>query len=89
MKEHYGPEEIMRRIFDEKGFEIGTESKGEKIVRCKDCKYMSMTTIGMPYACWHRAENIFGETGEHASHTVCTRLDSLEHYCGYAERSEE
>ena len=56
------------------------------VIRCKDCKYLSMTTIGMPYACWHGAEGIWGETGEHQSHHVCTRIDNIEHYCGYAVR---
>lgn len=58
------------------------------VVRCKDCKYFSFTTLGMQFACWHEAYKIFGETGEHASHTICTRIDSEEHFCSYGERSD-
>lgn len=58
------------------------------LVRCGECKYLSTTTLGMPYACWHGADKIWGETGEHADHTICTRIDDLEHYCGYGERRE-
>lgn len=57
----------------------------EAIIRCENCKYFSMTTLGMPYACWHRAEHICGETGAHVRETVCTRVDSPKHHCGYAK----
>ena len=59
------------------------------LVRCKDCKWLSMTTLGMEYACWHGAEKVWGETGEHKDHTVCQRIDSLDHYCSYGERRSE
>ena len=62
------------------------ESDTINVIRCKDCKHFSMTTLGMPYACWHGASEPWGETGEHAHHTLATRIDSPEHFCGYAER---
>lgn len=58
------------------------------VVRCKDCKFFSMTTLGMPFACWHGAVQVWGETGEHAAHHVCQRVDSPDHYCRYAERKD-
>ena len=61
----------------------------KKIIRCKDCKHFSCTTIGMPYACWRGGSTIWGETGEHQGHHCCIRVDSPEHFCSYAERREE
>ena len=58
------------------------------VVRCKECKYLSMTTIGMPYACWKGSDSLWGETGEHASHTVCRRIDNIDYYCADGERRE-
>ena len=60
-----------------------------EIIRCKDCEYFSMTTLGMPYACWKGADKIFGETGEHANHTVCRRIDSPDWFCADGERRSE
>ena len=79
---------IIVQIFDELGFLTGCEIKGE-LVRCKDCKWLSMTTLGMEYACWHGSEKVWGETGEHKDHTVCQRIDSLDHYCSHGERRSE
>ena len=64
-----------------------TEPIGE-LVRCKDCRWFSQTTLGMTYACWHGAETVWGQTGEHAGHNCCQRIESEEHYCGYGERKE-
>lgn len=58
------------------------------VVRCRECKYISMTTIGMDYACWHGAESVYGQTGEHAGHVVCQRIESLDHFCAYGERRD-
>lgn len=58
------------------------------VVRCKDCKYLSMTTIGMDYACWHGAESVYGQTGEHAGQVVCQRIESPDHFCAYGERRD-
>ena len=58
------------------------------VVRCKDCKHLSMTTIGMDYACWHGAESVYGKTGEHAGQVVCQRIESLDHFCAYGERRD-
>ncbi len=59
------------------------------VIRCKDCKHFSVTTLGMPYACWHGGETVWGETGEHQSHHCCVRVDSPDHFCAYAERRDE
>ena len=59
------------------------------LVRCKDCKWLSMTTLGMDYACWHGAYTIFGETGEHADHHVCRRIESPDWFCADGERRED
>lgn len=59
-----------------------------EVIRCRECKHLSLTTIGMDYACWHGADNIYGETGRDAGHTLCKRIESLDHYCSYGERSE-
>ena len=40
MTRNKGKEEIILRIFDDKGFQTGYETVGY-IVRCKDCKYYS------------------------------------------------
>ena len=60
-----------------------------EIVRCKDCKHFSVTTLGMPYACWRGGDRLWGETGEHASHTLCIRVDSPDWFCAGGERREE
>lgn len=60
-----------------------------QVVRCADCKYLSRTTLGMEYACWHGAYSVWGETGEHKDHRVCTRIDDPDHFCAYGERREE
>ena len=65
---------------------IGVLRKHKELIRCKDCKYFSQTTLGMDYACWHGASMVWGETGERAKHHVCERVESPDHYCGYAER---
>lgn len=70
-------------------FMDGYRYRDAEIVRCRDCKWLSMTTLGMEYACWHGAEKVWGETGEHKDHTVCQRIDSLDHYCSYGERRSE
>ena len=56
------------------------------VVRCKDCKYLSLTTLGMEYACWHGAIKVYGETGKECDYTVCQRITNPEHYCSYGER---
>ena len=61
----------------------------EELVRCKDCKHFSATTLGMPYACWRGGERVWGETGEHARHTLCIRVDSPDWFCADGERKEE
>lgn len=53
----------------------------QPLVRCKDCKHFSQTTLGMTYACWLGGSSVWGETGEHAGHTLCTRIDDPMHYC--------
>ena len=59
----------------------------EPVVRCKDCKFFSMTTLGMPYgACWHRADEINGLSGEDEGYTVCHRVDSPDFFCAWGER---
>jgi hypothetical protein len=66
----------------------GNEAEYVKVVRCKDCRWFSQTTLGMTYACWHGAETVWGQTGEHAGHNCCQRIESEEHYCGYGERKQ-
>lgn len=56
------------------------------VVRCKDCKYISATTIGMKYACWKGASQVWGQTGDHAGDYVCRRIDDPEFYCADGER---
>ncbi len=60
-----------------------------EVVRCRECKYFSQTTLGMNYACWHGADTVWGETGEHAGHNVCQRLESDNGYCSYGVRKEQ
>lgn len=60
----------------------------EDLVRCKDCIYFSQTTLGMDYACWHEANKIYGESGKSAGSTVCTRIESPFHYCGYGRKRD-
>lgn len=62
---------------------IGIIRQGEELVRCKDCKFFSQTTLGMDFACWHGAAKVWGETGDHESHSVCSRVDSPLHFCKY------
>lgn len=57
-----------------------------EVVRCKDCKWFSQTTLGMDYACWRGAEQVWGETGEHKGQRVCVRLKDGNDYCSYGER---
>jgi len=60
-----------------------------EIIRCKDCRHFSLTTLGMKTgACWHGGAEVWGETGEHKGHHCCIRVDSPDHFCGYAERRE-
>lgn len=62
----------------------------EAVVRCKDCKFFSMTTLGMPFgACWHRADEINGLSGEDNGYTVCHRVDSPDFFCAWGERRED
>lgn len=61
----------------------------EEVIRCKDCKHFSATTLGMPYACWRGGERVWGETGEHAWHTLCIRVNSPDWFCADGERREE
>lgn len=66
------------------------ENTKEAVVRCKDCKFFSMTTLGMPFgACWHRADEINGLSGEDNGYTVCQRVDSPDFFCAWGERREE
>lgn len=60
----------------------------DEVIRCKDCRWFSQTTLGMTYACWHGAETVWGQTGEHAGHNCCQRIESENHYCGYGERKQ-
>ena len=62
---------------------------GQKLVRCKDCKYLSLTTLGMEYACWHGAIKVYGETGKECDYTVCQRITNPEHYCSYGEMKDD
>lgn len=80
-------EVIISRIWDNHGKEVGYEQKGV-LVRCKDCKWFSQTTLGMDYACWRGAEQVWGETGEHKGQRVCVRLKDGNDYCSYGEREE-
>ena len=59
------------------------------VVRCKDCKYISATTLGMKYACWKGAYQVYGETGDHAGSYVCRRIDDPEFFCADGERRGE
>ena len=60
------------------------------VVRCKECKFFSMTTLGMPFgACWHRADEINGLSGEDNGYTVCHRVDSPDFFCAWGERRED
>lgn len=58
------------------------------VVRCKDCKYISATTIGMKYACWKGASQVWGKTGDHAGDYVCRRIDDPEFFCADGEAKE-
>ena len=61
-----------------------------EVVRCKDCKHLSVTTLGMEYACWHDAYQIYGETGANAGKSVCRRIDDpYKFYCAFGERSND
>ena len=59
------------------------------VVRCRECKFLSLTTLGMDYACWHGAIKVYGETGKECDLTVCQRIENPEHYCSYGERKQD
>lgn len=59
-----------------------------EIVRCGECKWVSMTTIGMPYACWHGAGRI-SENGTDEGKVICERIEDLNHFCSYGEKRDD
>ena len=89
IEHHRDVQNVMKRIDEIRDKMERLPSAEPEIIRCKDCEYFSMTTLGMPYACWKGADKIFGETGEHANHTVCRRIDSPDWFCADGERRSE
>lgn len=57
-----------------------------EVVRCRECKWLSMTTLGMEYACWKGAFSVWGETGQHYDHHVCRAVPNGDWYCADGER---